>query len=85
LLQAFHALGYTHVTGKEFDLRKELSNDPVKRLHQCLYLLAVVVNDLRNAQGTGHGRSTPSKLQPGDGRVAAEAGGLAAGFLLDSL
>lgn len=85
LLQAFHALGYTHVTGKEFDLRKQLSNDPVQCVHQCLYLLAVVVNDLRNKQGTGHGRPTPATLMPRDARAATEAGGLVAGFLLESL
>lgn len=85
LLQAFHALGYTHVTGKEFDLRKELSSDPVECVHQCLYLLAVVVNDLRNKQGTGHGRPSPATLTLRDARAATEAGGLVAGFLLESL
>ena len=85
LLQAFHALGYTHITGNEFKLRDQLSDDRIERVHQCLYLLAVVINDLRNDQGTGHGRPAPARIGRRDGRTAIEAGGLVAGFLLDAL
>lgn len=85
VFQAFNALGFTGVTGKEFDLRKELSNDPVERFHQAVYLLAVVVNDLRNAQGTGHGRPFPTTVSARDARAATQAMGLVSGLLLESL
>jgi hypothetical protein len=85
VFQAFNTLGFSGVTGNEFDLRKQLSSDPIERFHQCVYLLAVVVNDLRNAQGTGHGRPFPATVSARDARAATQAMGLVAGLLLESL
>lgn len=85
VFQAFNSLGYSGVTGKEFDLRKELSSDRIERFHQCLYLLAVVVNDLRNDQGTGHGRPFPATVSAREARAATQAMGLVSGLLLESL
>ncbi len=39
-----------------------LDPDPVRQLQQAVFLLAVAVNRLRNAQGTGHGRPYPPSV-----------------------
>ncbi|RBY87443.1 abortive infection family protein [Blastococcus sp. TF02A-26] len=66
-----------------------LDSDPHREVQQCLYLLAVAVNRLRNDAGTGHGHpSGPRKtapLTPEEGRVVARATALIAGTLLDKL
>ena len=85
VFQAFNALGFSGVTGNEFELRKQLSTDPIERFHQCVYLLAVVANDMRNAQGTGHGRPFPATVSARDARAATQAMGLVSGLLLESL
>lgn len=85
LFHAFRQLDQTHLTGQEPGLRAHLADDGVDRLYQCLYLLALAVNDLRNQQGTGHGRPFPATITPTDARVATEAMGLVAGLLLDGL
>ena len=85
LFHAFRELGFTHLTGQEPALRSQLAADGVARLYQCLYLLALAVNDLRHQQGTGHGRPFPATVDPTDARIATEAMGLIAGLLLECL
>ncbi|MGF1646914.1 MAG: abortive infection family protein [Kineosporiaceae bacterium] len=58
-------------------------------MQQCLFLLGVAGNRLRNEAGTGHGRpDQPLKTQPltpGEARLVARATALIAGALLDEL
>jgi hypothetical protein len=83
LANAFTTLGLA-VPG-----RVDLDADPHKAVQQCLFLLAIQVNRLRNDAGTGHGHpSGPRKTQPlssADARVVARATALVAGALLDAL
>jgi len=85
LAQAFQVLGMEVPP----DLSKELSADPHRQVQQCLFLLGVAVNRLRNDAGTGHGRpDAPRKtapLTPGEARLVARATALLAGMLIDEL
>lgn len=83
LAGAFTALGL------EVAPQVQLHSDPHRQVQQCLFLLGVAVNRLRNEAGTGHGRpSQPRKTQPltpAEGRLVARATALIAGALLDDL
>lgn len=59
--------------------------DPLVAVRQTLYQLAISVNRLRNAQGSGHGRPAPSTTPLADGRVTARAMALITGYMLDAL
>lgn len=84
LTGAFTAIGMATPT----ELPK-LDTDPHRAVHQCLFLLAIAVNRLRNDAGTGHGRpGQPRKttaLNPAEARLVARATALVAGALLDKL
>lgn len=83
---AFEALDMGTLDPKACDdLLAGLDPDRIRALHQAVYLLAVVVNRLRNAEGTGHGRPHTAELGAIDGRLAREATGLVAGVLLDRI
>ena len=83
LAQAFSVLGFA------VPPKVDLDADPHRQVQQCLFLLSVAVNRLRNHAGTGHGRpnhsagSTP--LIPSEARVVSRASALVAGALLDAL
>ena len=47
------------------DLSAQLNADPRRQVHQCLFLLGLAVNRLRNDAGTGHGRpDAPRRSSP---------------------
>lgn len=77
------------VLGLAVPPRVELDPDPHREVQQCLYLLAVAVNRLRNDVGTGHGRpGEPKKTAPltsAEARLVARATALIAGALVDNL
>jgi hypothetical protein len=80
LWSAFSALGLSapgKVTG--------LSKDATTQVDECLFLLAVAVNRLRNEQGTGHGRPHPPNVETARARAVARATALIAGTMLDAL
>ncbi len=66
-----------------------LDSDPHRAVQQCLFLLGVAVNRLRNDAGTGHGRPGPPRktapLTAAESRLVARATALIAGTLLDEL
>lgn len=66
-----------------------LDSDPHREVQQCLYLLAIAVNRLRNDAGTGHGHPSGPKrtspLAPAESRLVARATALIAGALVDNL
>ena len=71
------------------DLSAHLNADPRRQVHQCLFLLGLAVNRLRNDAGTGHGRpDAPRRSSPlttAESRLIARSTALVAGTLLDSL
>lgn len=75
--------------GLEVPPQVQLHSDPHRQVQQCLFLLGVAVNRLRNDAGTGHGRpGQPRKTQPltpAEARLVARATALIAGALLDEL
>lgn len=83
LAAAFTALGWS-VPGKV-----HLAGDPHQQFQQCLYLLALATNHLRNDAGTGHGRpGSPRRTPPltaAQSRTVARATALTAGEMLDAL
>lgn len=83
LAGAFTTLGF------ELPPQTQLHSDPHRQVQQCLFLLGVAVNRLRNDAGTGHGRpGEPRKTQPltpAEARLVARATALIAGALLDEL
>lgn len=83
LASAFTVLGFA------VPPKVTLDPDPHREVQQCLYLLAVAVNRLRNDAGTGHGRpSGPRRtapLSPAEARLIARATALVAGALIDNL
>jgi len=82
LFQAFDRLGLPTPPQGDMDrFRQTLDPDPRRRLVQVLYLLGVVVNELRNAQGSGHGRPFPSTVSEAEATAAVQAMGLVAEFL----
>jgi len=67
------------------DLAAKLDRDPSRAIEQCLWLLGVTVNRLRNAEGTGHGRPFPAGVTAEQGRRAIQSMGLVSQLLLDAL
>ena len=55
------------------------------RLIQALQVLARCIGDLRNAEGTGHGRARQSSLTPLQGEISAEAAAVISTLLLRTL
>lgn len=55
---------------------------PQRRVERAMYELACGVNQLRNKQGTGHGRPWLPTVSQADARSAIESMGLVAEFLL---
>lgn len=53
-----------------------------RKIERAMYELACGVNQLRNKQGTGHGRPWLPTVTPADARSAVESMGLVAEFLL---
>ncbi len=84
-MQAFQALGVSVDGARIMEARKQLSKDPPGLLNEALCLLGVVLNTLRNAEGTGHGRPFLPSLDEATARAATEAVGLLAGVLLERL
>jgi hypothetical protein len=58
---------------------------PGKRIERALYELACGINQLRNKEGTGHGRPWLPSVTERDSRTAIESAGLIAEFLLARL
>lgn len=83
LAQAFTVLGYAVAPTVSLD------PDPHRAVQQCLFLLAIEANRLRNDAGTGHGHpSGPRRTQPlspAEARLVARATALVAGALIDAL
>jgi hypothetical protein len=81
LAGAFTAIGFA------VPPQPQLDSDPHRQVQQCLFLLGVAVNRLRNQAGSGHGRpGQPDRvLQPSEARLVARATALIAGALLDEL
>lgn len=60
-----------------------VKNEPAKhRMERALYELACSVNNLRNKEGTGHGRPFASSLTEDEARVAIESIGMISEYLL---
>lgn len=81
LYQAFDRLGLAAPTS----MLAGLDSDPIVATQQALYLLANVVNRLRNAEGTGHGRPFLPRVTQTEARLATQAMGIVSQFLLDLL
>jgi hypothetical protein len=64
---------------------EKLDSDPVRAMDQCLWLLGVTVNRLRNAEGSGHGRPFPPTVTDEQARRAIQSMGLVSQLLLDAL
>ncbi len=67
------------------DLAGKLDPDPGRAVEQCLWLLGVSVNRLRNAEGTGHGRPFPASVTDDQARTAIQSMGLVSQLLLSAL
>lgn len=67
------------------DVAGRLDPDPTRAIDQCLWLLGVSVNKLRNAEGTGHGRPFPARVTAEQGRRAIQSMGLVSQLLLDAM
>lgn len=84
LSNAFATIGFALPT-----TTVQLDSDPHREVQQCLFLLGVAVNRLRNDAGVGHGRPGPPRktraLTPAEARLVARATALIAGALLDEL
>ena len=80
LAQAFMALDLATSQDKPSPDEK-----PQRRLERSLYELGCAVNNLRNKEGTGHGRPWLSGVTQDDARIAAEGMGIVAEYLLNAL
>jgi hypothetical protein len=78
--QAFVALGLT--TPQDSIVPGE---PPQHKIERAMYDLACGINQLRNKQGSGHGRPWVSTVTPKDARAAVESMGLVAEYLLEKL
>lgn len=81
LLNAYVAQGLTPPPGQLVQ-GQGLAPDPVAQLQQAVFLAAVAVNRLRNAQGTGHGRPYPPSITARQAELATQAIALATELLL---
>lgn len=59
--------------------------DPYAALEQSLVMAALAINNLRNREGTGHGRPQPSRAQRRQGVLAAQAAAVVCYVLLPEL
>lgn len=83
LFQAYMAVGLKPLTPHELkELREIIDTDPQRQLEQALYLLAIAINALRNAEGTGHGRPFLPKVTREEAKAAVESMAVISGFLL---
>jgi hypothetical protein len=57
----------------------------VREVYDGLWKVAKAVNELRNTEGTGHGRTTLPTVAPQTARVVVQAAGLLSALLLDTL
>jgi hypothetical protein len=78
--QAFVAVGMT--TPKDPVAKGE---PPQKALDRALYEAACAINQLRNKEGTGHGRPWPPSISDAEAREATELMGIIAERLLSAL
>jgi len=78
--QAFIAVGLA--TPEDTKAPNEPSQ---KQLERALYELGCAVNQLRNKEGTGHGRPWLPTVSESEARIAVEAMGIIARRLLDAL
>ena len=63
----------------------DLDADPFRAVEQGLALTALAVNRLRNLEGTGHGRPTPTRATRRQGIIAAQAAAAICYVLLPEL
>lgn len=75
--QAFTCVG--------LNTQRENAKSAQDKIDSALYQLACAVNNLRNHEGTGHGRPFLPNVTPGQARTAIESMGIVAERLLDSL
>lgn len=80
LWQAYEAAGLATPDMKALE---SLDSNPERAIEQVCWLLAVVVNRLRNAEGAGHGRPFPPSVSQRRARLATLAAGLVTQLLLD--
>ncbi|MBU1157702.1 MAG: abortive infection family protein [Proteobacteria bacterium] len=78
--QAFEALGM-----KTPEHNRVPGEHPRTRLERSMYESACAVNNLRNKQGSGHGRPWLPDLRPSEARVAIEFIGVLSELMLDKL
>ncbi len=57
----------------------------VREVYDGLWKVAKAVNELRNVEGTGHGRTALPTVSPETARVVVQAAGLLSALLLDTL
>ncbi len=81
----YHAFMRLGLPAPEPKLLSQLGMDARGAVYQAIYLLACAANRLRNEQGTGHGRPTPSTVDELDGRLCAQGAGLVSDLLLTHL
>ena len=83
LFNAFYAAGLAPPSQAAINaFNRELSGDERTRLHESLFLAALAVNRLRNAQGAGHGRPFPPTVTDAEAKAATKLMGLVSEFLL---
>ncbi|MDX6707421.1 MAG: hypothetical protein QOI48_3267 [Solirubrobacteraceae bacterium] len=83
LFHAFCAAGLPTPPSSAIEmLTRDLSNDPRDRFKQVLYLLDCALNQLRNDQGTGHGRAFAPTVSDLEATVAAKGMALISELLL---
>ncbi|WP_419145274.1 abortive infection family protein [Bacillus subtilis] len=75
---AFHLLGLSTPS-------TEGSNPLTKRLEISLYELGCAINNIRNKQGTGHGRPFLSNISNVEAKAAIESMGIISEYLLSKL
>lgn len=87
LEQSFAAIGFPTVAWDDFGAH-QLQLDATTewgRLVQSLQVVGRCINDLRNAEGTGHGRASSHSLTPLQSQTTAEAAALIASLMLTML
>jgi hypothetical protein len=65
-------------------IENDLDADPRRRLEQSLYLAAVAVNKLRNAQGVGHGRPFAPSVSDLQAKAAVDTMAIVSELLLET-